>query len=164
MAASPSLRSPSHGRETSHTLRLAAGALLDNESVMLAVPEICTSSLSNGVVYNNLCGECRFSNCNLEVIQNYGWSIREPPLKCTVYLTMDISSCFSLYKRIAWQKTNAAFQITSQKRLCRHPVHLVLVAVNGYSMALCKASEPPTIGSVSPVFLRSTVSLVPDLG
>ena len=61
-------------------------------------------------------------------------------------------------------KTNAAFQITSQKRLCRHPVHLVLVAVNGYSMALCKASEPPTMGSVSPVFLRSTVSLVPALG
>ena len=57
MAASPSLRSPSHGRETSHTLRLAVGALLDNESVMLAVPEICTPSLSNGVVYNNLCGE-----------------------------------------------------------------------------------------------------------
>ena len=57
MAASPSLRSPSHGRETSHTLRLAAGALLDNESVMLAVPEICTPSLSNGVVHNNLCGE-----------------------------------------------------------------------------------------------------------
>src|SRR5210317_5305 len=51
------LSSTFHGRDTNQTLRLAAGSQLDNESVMLAVPEICRSSLSRGVVYNNLCGE-----------------------------------------------------------------------------------------------------------